>query len=120
MRSAYGQKDRSWLERKFLSVVNPTVIVGCHVRAAGVDRYMPRARRRQRGENERDWFVRAVNEKDEIVILDRLAFLVVLARRAAFEIKPETSCIRLTPLLVGHLAPIRRKPYNVFDAGSRD
>ena len=80
------------------------------MRAAGVDRYMPRAGWRQRGENERDWLVIAVDEKDEIVILDRLALIVVLAGRAAFEIKPETFCIRLVPLLVGHLAAIRREP----------
>jgi hypothetical protein len=49
---------------------------------------MPRAGWRQRGENERDWLVIAVDEKDEIVILDRLALIVVLAGRAAFEIEP--------------------------------
>lgn len=60
----------------------------------GVDRCMPRAGRRQQGENERDWFAIAVNENDEIVILDRLALIVVLAGRAAFKIKPETFCIK--------------------------
>ncbi len=85
---------------------------------AGVDRYTPRAGRSQRGKNERNRFVIAVNEKDEIVILNRLAPFVVLTGRVAFEIEPKTSCVRLVPLLVGHLAPIWREPYDVFDAGS--
>ena len=95
----------------FLSPANLTVIVGRHMRAAGVDRCMPRAGRRQQEENERDWFVRAVNEKDEIVILDRLA-LIGPRRSRCLQDKAQTFVIRVVPLLVGHLAAIRREPYD--------
>src|SRR5260370_42543189 len=106
------------MQEKFFGAATLTAIIVPYTRVAGVDRYTPRAGRSQRGKNERNRFVIAVNEKDEIVILNRLAPFVVLTGRVAFAIESKTSWGRLVPLLVGHLLPIWRRPYDNFHTAS--